>query len=274
MNDMLLPALVDAEDRRAPSRLRSVEKGDERNARTRMALVGGFPTLAGEGIALLLGQHAPEMSICATMSIGDAVGYLRAASTPYDAALLSVSGTDARDMDTIFDLARDPQTPPIVLALSAVAPETAARLLATGIRGIVDETADGRILAGVLRLVMAGGTYVPNAAPPEGTGNMLPSGPCGDLLRQCCRRLTPKQLEVLALLGRGYGNKVIAKRLALVESTIKAHVVGILRVLGLENRTQAALFAARVGLLAVPPALRSDVGNRVAAHDAENSEAA
>jgi DNA-binding NarL/FixJ family response regulator len=61
--------------------------------------------------------------------------------------------------------------------------------------------------------------------------------------------LTPREREVLALLGRGMPNKVIARELSLSEKTVKAHVSNILAKLGVTDRTQAALYAVRAGLV-------------------------
>jgi DNA-binding NarL/FixJ family response regulator len=61
--------------------------------------------------------------------------------------------------------------------------------------------------------------------------------------------LTPREREVLGLIGRGMANKVIARELSLSEKTVKAHVSSILAKLGVTDRTQAALYAVRAGLL-------------------------
>jgi two-component system, NarL family, response regulator LiaR len=61
--------------------------------------------------------------------------------------------------------------------------------------------------------------------------------------------LTPREREVLGLIGRGMANKVIARELSLSEKTVKAHVSSILAKLGVNDRTQAALYAVREGLL-------------------------
>ena len=53
------------------------------------------------------------------------------------------------------------------------------------------------------------------------------------------RVLTPRQLEILGLIGEGLGNADIAARLFLGESTVKWHVRNILRALGVVNRAQA-----------------------------------
>ncbi len=60
--------------------------------------------------------------------------------------------------------------------------------------------------------------------------------------------LTPREREVLALLGRGFANKRIAAELGIAEKTVKAHVGHVLAKLGVADRTQAALYAARLGL--------------------------
>lgn len=61
-------------------------------------------------------------------------------------------------------------------------------------------------------------------------------------------RLTPRETEVLALLGEGLSNRALAERLFVSEKTVKTHVSSILAKLGLPDRTQAALYAVRHGL--------------------------
>ncbi len=56
-------------------------------------------------------------------------------------------------------------------------------------------------------------------------------------------RLTPRETEVLRLLGQGLSNRALAERLFVSEKTVKTHVSSILAKLGLADRTQAALFA-------------------------------
>ena len=60
--------------------------------------------------------------------------------------------------------------------------------------------------------------------------------------------LTPREREVLALIGRGYANKRIALELGIAEKTVKTHVGHVLAKLGVADRTQAALIAARLSL--------------------------
>ena len=62
-------------------------------------------------------------------------------------------------------------------------------------------------------------------------------------------RLTPREREVLVLIGRGFPNKRIALELGVAEKTVKTHVGHVLAKLGVSDRTQAAVFAVRAGLV-------------------------
>jgi two-component system, NarL family, response regulator LiaR len=61
--------------------------------------------------------------------------------------------------------------------------------------------------------------------------------------------LTPREREVLSLIAHGRPNKLIARDLGVSEKTVKTHVSSILGKLGVTDRTQAALYAVREGLV-------------------------
>jgi len=62
-------------------------------------------------------------------------------------------------------------------------------------------------------------------------------------------KLTEREIEVLRLIADGKANKEIARQLRIAEKTSKVHVSNILSKLGMQSRTQAALYAARIGLV-------------------------
>lgn len=62
-------------------------------------------------------------------------------------------------------------------------------------------------------------------------------------------KLTERETDVLRLLAQGKANKEIAQELHIGETTVKTHVSNILMKLDVQSRTQAALFAAKIGLV-------------------------
>ncbi len=65
--------------------------------------------------------------------------------------------------------------------------------------------------------------------------------------------LTDRETDVLRLLAMGQANKEIAQTLSIGEKTVKTHVSNVLAKLGVSSRTQAALYAVRIGLVEAPP---------------------
>jgi two-component system, NarL family, nitrate/nitrite response regulator NarL len=119
-----------------------------------------------------------------------------------------------------------------------------------GARGYIPLSAKPCVLQHALPLIMAGEFYIPASALRVGNGHALlaSDGPearvpgVGDAL-------TPRQHEITVMLADGKSNKEIARALKLLEGTVKLHVKGILRKLGVRNRTEAVLAAARAGYL-------------------------
>jgi DNA-binding NarL/FixJ family response regulator len=104
---------------------------------------------------------------------------------------------------------------------------------------------DPPALAAAVRAVHAGHILLhPDVASLLASGAAAPTGP-----RSLTARLTAREREVLAEIGRGRSNREIARTLTLSEKTVKTHVSAVLAKLGVPDRTQAALYAVRTGLL-------------------------
>lgn len=133
---------------------------------------------------------------------------------------------------------------PIIVVSGNDEPETMSEVVLAGAAGYVPKSAPSDVLIGAIRLIMAGGTYLPAAAAmtlrrPKPAA--LPSsGPAAG------EPLTSRQMRVLRLLAQGLSNKQIARELEISEITVKAHVSLILRKLGVSNRTQAAIEARKL----------------------------
>ncbi|MGE5553651.1 MAG: LuxR C-terminal-related transcriptional regulator [Betaproteobacteria bacterium] len=75
------------------------------------------------------------------------------------------------------------------------------------------------------------------------------STPASRLAEGPLSRLTSRELEILGLIGAGLSNRKVAAQLFISEGTVKTHITHLLQKLGLANRTEAALFAIREGIL-------------------------
>src|SRR5438067_473662 len=64
-------------------------------------------------------------------------------------------------------------------------------------------------------------------------------------------QLSPRELEVLQMLGRGFSNKEIGAQLGVVEGTVKIHITNIFTKLGVSDRTQALLAAIKRGIVQI-----------------------
>jgi DNA-binding NarL/FixJ family response regulator len=135
------------------------------------------------------------------------------------------------------------------------------RALAHGVRGYIPTSVECGVAVAALRLISAGGTFVPPDAL-RATTAKPDDQPEGERQRRSDGLdLTPRELSVIDLLREGKPNKLIAARLDMQESTVKVHVRNILKKLNATNRTHAAFVANRllgqdVEPVALPDSLR------------------
>ena len=115
--------------------------------------------------------------------------------------------------------------------------------LAAGAAGYVIKDADADEVAAAIRAVHRGGLGLDPMVARRLLAPLRPGAP------DAAPALTARELDVLRLIGEGMANKEIATALALSERTVRTHVSSILGKLGLSSRTQAALWAAREGLV-------------------------
>lgn len=128
--------------------------------------------------------------------------------------------------------------------------EYVARALDSGARGFLLKSGDPRELLTGIHAIADGGAYLSPDITAQVIGRLRATG-LGRAAeaRAKMQQLTDRERDVLALVGAGLSNAQIARRLHLVEGTVKGHVSTILARLGLANRVQAAILAHEAGLL-------------------------
>lgn len=121
--------------------------------------------------------------------------------------------------------------------------------LSLGVKGYVLKDADSDVLLDAIREVSAGNDYVyPSMRKylDKKTKKMIVSGKTDvfDLL-------TSRELEIIKFLAMGMSNKDISDTLYISEKTVKNHVSSVFRKLGINDRTSAAMYAVKKGLIEV-----------------------
>lgn len=159
--------------------------------------------------------------------------------------VLDLSLPDGSGLALLERLRQSHPALPVLVVSAETGQDAILRALDLGAVGFIPKSASQAVMEHALRLVFAGGVYVP----PEAVARSV--GPAGGLPAPPTRpnlALTSRQLEVLALMVQGRSNKWIGRALDLAEPTVKHHVTSILKALNATNRTEAALSAAAMKL--------------------------
>jgi len=139
-----------------------------------------------------------------------------------------------------------------VVVLSALQDrDIVLRALDLGALGFIPKAASRDVMVNALRLVFAGGVYIPPEALARPAANDA-KAPAARPASPAELGLTERQLEVLALMMQGKSNKMISRRLDVAEPTVKHHVTAILKALKVANRTEAVIAVGSLGW-ALPP---------------------
>ena len=199
-------------------------------------LVVGEDPLARSGILALLAARE-ELTVVGQAAPEEAAALAR--STGAEVTLWDVGVDPVPDLEMLEDVARARGS--AVVDLSA-GEGRVPDLLGAGARGVLARQADAPRLAAALQAV-ALGLVVIDGILADGALRTRPSA------EALVEPLTPRELEVLALIGQGLSNRVLAQRLHISEHTAKFHVNAILGKLGAQTRAEAVAQGVRLGLL-------------------------
>jgi DNA-binding NarL/FixJ family response regulator len=169
-----------------------------------------------------------------------------------DVALLDIRMPRLDGLAAATELRRAAPGTGVIMLTTFGEDEYIARALSGGASGFLLKSGDPLELIAGVRAVAGGAAYLsPQVAhrviTELGGGGRLAGGARA---RHRIAALTPREREVLALLGAGLSNAEIAARLHVVEGTVKAYVSAILTRLDARNRVQAAVVAYEAGLVA------------------------
>lgn len=174
-------------------------------------------------VAALSTASAPEAEIIVYVSNGDP----QVSAAAVDAL---ISCTDAR-----------------VLVLSGeLSVDELGACLRVGAGGYLLSNISKEVLTHSLRLILLGETVFPSQLATAWASGQLRQTGNGDTSR-ALEVLTHRESEILGCLTEGAPNKMIARQLGITEATVKIHVKSLIRKIGVQNRTQAALWAIQVG---------------------------
>ncbi len=232
-------------------------------------LIADDHELFRDGLRLVLSELDPDLEVLEASTFDEALA--RVEDPPgVDLVLLDLVMPGMTWNEGLAALKQRLGTVPVVVLTAAEDRRLVTDAVRLGASGFIPKTSSGKIMIGALRLVLSGGVYLPPALLEDGEvatlRQALPIGTDDDALAAAnatagatagataarstagSTALTPRQSEVLALMGLGNSNKEIARALDLSEGTVKLHVTAILKALKVHNRTGAVVAAARLGL--------------------------
>lgn len=173
---------------------------------------------------------------------------------PIDLALIDPQLAGVTSLDTLKILRALYPCVRFALLSAAGRQHDVFKILAAGFSGFIFKSQTEEEIIGAISDILAGRIYIPpvhedypglgiaGLGTPPARPTLEASGYVGtQKVFQEIDKLTPRQREVLALIAEGLPNKEIARRLNISEATTKIHAGALMRVLGVKNRTEAAL---------------------------------
>ncbi|MET3987101.1 response regulator transcription factor [Streptomyces sp. PvR034] len=209
--------------------------------------------LMRSGLQMILGS-ATDIEVIATCD-GPAALAAVARHGP-DVVLLDIRMPGIDGLAVLAQLLALPN-PPVVAMLTAFASDDFVHTaLYQGAAGYLLKDTDPDQLVREVRALASGGRPLSSRVAPVVVEGFLAHGAADLDASRAVAALSPREREVLALLGEGLTNTEIARRVHLAPSTVKDHLSVLMAKLGCLGRVQAAVIAERAGLLHRPSGTR------------------
>ena len=183
----------------------------------------------------------PELEVVGeAASVGEALAKIP--SVAPDVAVLDVRLPDGSGIELCRELLSDMPELRCLMLTSFTSDEAMLDAILAGASGYVVKDIKGMELAKAIKDVGAGKSLLDNRAAAALMAKLRGAAERSDPLSG----LTAQERTLLGLLGEGLTNKQIAARMFLAEKTVKNYVSRLLAKLGMERRTQAAVFATKL----------------------------
>ncbi|OBF93817.1 DNA-binding response regulator [Mycobacterium sp. 852002-51163_SCH5372311] len=199
------------------------------------------------GLADLLASD-PDLEVVGDAgSVSQAMARIPAAQP--DVAVLDVRLPDGNGIELCRDLLSELPELRCLMLTSFTSDEAMLEAILAGASGYVVKDIRGMELAQAIKDVGAGKSLLDNRAAAALMANLRGAAAHKDPLAG----LTERERTLLELLSEGLTNRQIAARMFLAEKTVKNYVSRVLAKLGMERRTQAAVFASKLDRRSAPP---------------------
>jgi two-component system, NarL family, nitrate/nitrite response regulator NarL len=194
-----------------------------------------------------IGMGWPDAAIYTAV---DFPGAWHAAGNDHGLILCDLSMPGADPLTGIAGVRRAAPKTPLIVITGNEDDMLMIALFDIAIDGFVPKSASGQLIEAAIRLVLAGGRYLPPRVIELARGRDGASGRPGVSLSESgIARLTERQVDILKRMARGDANKEMARDLCLSPATVKAHIAAVTAALGASNRTEAAFRAREIGLI-------------------------
>ncbi|MAY55453.1 MAG: DNA-binding response regulator [Gammaproteobacteria bacterium] len=167
----------------------------------------------------------------------------------FDLILLDYYMPGVNGMDALEKCRQTFESATLVVVSGEEDPRIIRQSIEQGASGYIPKSSSRDDLVEALRLVLAGGTYLPSHAyrpvSPAISFAVQQSDAGNEIM---ITKLSRRQFEVLMKAVQGKSNKTIARELDISDHTVKAHLSVAFRTLGVQNRTEAVYAAAKLGI--------------------------